>query len=127
MRRAVPATEAWDVVPDVAIEVIGNSELAEAVVWKVGAYFQAGVGQVWVIFPSMMKIYVYDSATQVGMLQPGDELDGKKVIPGFRIPLSMIFESEEAKDTKASDSAMTSNISSPDANVFHSECGVLRS
>jgi Uma2 family endonuclease len=91
LERAVPETEAWDVVPDLAVEVISKSNAAATVAVKIDEYFSAGVRRVWVIYPGTKKIYVYDSATRVRVLQLGDELDGEDVIPGFRIAVSSLF------------------------------------
>jgi Uma2 family endonuclease len=101
MKRPVPDTEAWDVIPDLTVEVISESNSANAVARKIEEYFQAGVAVVWVIYPSTSKIYVYDSPTRVRILQPGDELDGEGIIPRFRVPLSTLFEPES--DTEASE------------------------
>jgi Uma2 family endonuclease len=94
LKRRVPKTEAWDVVPDLTIEVISESNSANAVARKIEEYFQAGVRKVWVVYPSTYKIYVYDSPTRVRILQLGDELDGEGVIPAFHISLSTLFEPE---------------------------------
>ena len=91
LKREVPDTESWDVVPDLAVEVISKTNSANAVARKIEEYFQAGVSLVWVIYPATSKIYVYDSPTSVRILQLGDELDGEGVIPGFRVPLSTLF------------------------------------
>ena len=91
LKREVPDTESWDVVPDLTIEVISKSNSANAVAGKIEEYFDAGVKLVWVIYPVTSKIYVYDSPTRVRILQLGDELDGEGVIPGFRVPLSTLF------------------------------------
>jgi Uma2 family endonuclease len=91
LKREVPDTESWDVVPDLAVEVISKSNSANAVASKIEEYFQAGVRLVWVIYPATNKIYVYDSPTRVRILELGDELDGGEVIPGFSVPLSTLF------------------------------------
>jgi Uma2 family endonuclease len=91
LKREVPATESWDVVPDLAIEVISKTNSANAIARKIEEYFQAGVSLVWVVYPVTKKIYVYNSPTRVRILQLGDELDGEGVIPGFRVPLSTLF------------------------------------
>jgi Uma2 family endonuclease len=91
LEREVPDTEAWGVIPDLAVEVISKSNSASAVASKIEEYFQAGVRLVWVIYPATNKIYVYDSPTRVRILELGDELDGGEVIPGFRVPLSTLF------------------------------------
>ena len=91
MGKRVPRTEAWEVIPDLAVEVISKSNSADDVVVKIDDYFQAGVRQVWVVYPVTSKVHVYGSPTQVKMLQMGDELQGDPLIPGFRLPLSELF------------------------------------
>jgi Uma2 family endonuclease len=92
LRRRVPQTEAWDVVPDLAVEVVSETNSANSVVIKLEEYFQAGVRRVWVIYPVVGKVYVYDSAAAVRILQIGDELDDADLLPGFRVALSTLFE-----------------------------------
>ena len=91
----MPDTEAWDVVPDLTVEVISESHSANAVARKIDEYFKAGVRKIWVIYPSTHKIYDYDSPTRARILQPGDQLDGEGIFPGFHIALSALFELEE--------------------------------
>jgi Uma2 family endonuclease len=91
LKREVPETESWNVVPDLAVEVISKTNSANAVATKIDEYFQSGVNLVWVIYPATSKIYVYDSPTRVRILELGDELDGAEVIPGFSVPLSTLF------------------------------------
>jgi Uma2 family endonuclease len=91
LKREVPDTESWHVIPDLAVEVISKSNSANAVASKIEEYFQAGVRLVWVIYPATNKIYVYDSPTRVRILELGDELDGGEIIPGFSVPLSTLF------------------------------------
>jgi Uma2 family endonuclease len=92
----VPGGEAWEVVPDLAVEVVSPSNTAIEVVKKLGDYFRAGVRQVWVIYPVQQFIYVYTSLADIRVLQPGDDLDGGAVLPGFRLAVSTLFEDEAA-------------------------------
>ena len=64
LRRRVPRAEAWEIVPDLAVEVISLTNGAEQVTEKIEEYFRSGVHQVWVVYPGTCKIYVYDSADQ---------------------------------------------------------------
>lgn len=90
--RPIPATDnAWDVVPDLAVEVISPHDLADEIMEKLTEYFQAGVRLVWVVYPRQRRVYVYDSPTQVRGLTQGDELDGGAVLPGLRLPLANLF------------------------------------
>src|SRR5207249_957331 len=92
MNRPIPLTDnAWDVVPDLAVEVSSRHDLAEELVQKLTEYFQAGVRLVWVIYPKQRLVYVYESPTQVRGLTQSDELDGGTVLPGFRLPLANLF------------------------------------
>ena len=61
---------------------------------KIEEYFHAGTRQVWVVYPVTSKVQVYESPTQVKILQVGDELPGDPLIPGFRLPLSVLFGKE---------------------------------
>ena len=79
-------------IPDLAVEVISQSNTADQVAIKIEEYFQAGVSAVWVIYPVSNKVYVYDSPTRVRILQVGDDLDGGDLLPGFRVALSTLFE-----------------------------------
>ena len=88
----MPRTEAWDVVPDLAVEVINRSITDEKILGKIGEYFQAGVLLVWVIYPSEEQMYVYHSPTQAKILTLQDEIDGENIVPEFRMPLAKLFE-----------------------------------
>jgi len=94
MGKRVPRTEAWDVIPDLAVEVISQSNSADEVAGKIEEYFHAGTRQVRVVYPVTSKVQVYDSPTQVKILQVGDELRGDPLIPGFRLPLAVLFGEE---------------------------------
>jgi Uma2 family endonuclease len=89
--KRVPRTEAWDVIPDMAVEFISQSNSADEVAGKIDEYFRAEVRQVWVVYPVTNKVQVYESPTRVKILQLGDELQGDPLIPGFRLPLSELF------------------------------------
>jgi Uma2 family endonuclease len=93
-RRRVPDAPVWDIVPDLAIEVISPTNSANAVHDKLHEYFEAGVQQVWVVYTKRSEIYVYSSPKQIKVLQLGDELDAGDLLPGFRLPLAAIFEDE---------------------------------
>jgi Uma2 family endonuclease len=101
LRRRVPRTEAWEVVPDLAIEFVSLSNTADEVAEKIEEYFRSAVRQVWVIYPGTGKIYTYDSATSVQILEVGQDLDGGSLLPGFRLPLAVLFgqgdENQEAE------------------------------
>jgi Uma2 family endonuclease len=90
--RALPETGDWDVVPDLAVEVISPNDVFKDVLAKVREYFHYGVQVVWVIAPEERQVYVYDAPTHVRILTGQDELTGSEVMPGFRIPFGQLFQ-----------------------------------
>jgi Uma2 family endonuclease len=94
VHRRVPDVAVWDMVPDLAIEVVSPSNTANLVHEKIHEYFEAGVTRVWVVYPGRKEVYVYASPTQIQVLQVGQELDGGDLVPGFRLPLAALFEDD---------------------------------
>jgi Uma2 family endonuclease len=85
---------AGDVIPDLAIEVTSPTDRAEEQREKVLEYFRVGVRRVWVVYPKLQLIDVYESPSKVQILSAtaGDILRGDPVLPGFELPLSKLFE-----------------------------------
>ena len=97
-QRSVPHAEAWEVVPNLVVEVISLSDKGNDILDKIAEYFRIGVECVWVIFTSQEQVYIYESPTQVRILTRADELYGEPVLPHFRLPLAALFEDIEAAE-----------------------------
>jgi Uma2 family endonuclease len=82
---------AFDVVPNLAVEVIHATTTANEVVVRVRDYFSAGVQRVWVVYLRQRLVYVYESPLDVRGLSEKDCLDGEVALPGFRLPLADLF------------------------------------
>ncbi len=95
-RKRFPATDDWDVLPTLCVEVVSPSDRAEDVYGKVVEYFHAGVQQVWVIHPRQQLVFVYTSLNNGRGLIRADTLDGGDVLPGFSLPLAELFPEPEA-------------------------------
>ncbi len=81
-RRRVPVIE----MPLIAVEVVSPSEGATALNRKIKAYLEAGVKEVWVIYPETKEIYIFDSV--VGRhFQVGQMLE-TPLLPGFSLVVS---------------------------------------
>jgi len=90
--RSIPRTDnAWNVVPNLATEVVSPTDSVVELEKKIVEYFQSGVELVWVVHPDQSKIHVYQSPTQIQVLTMTDVLDGGTVLPGFRLPLTELF------------------------------------
>lgn len=90
----LPSTRdtAWSVVPDLAVEVISPSDLSEDQLEKVLEYVVAGVRLVWIVYPTLGYLHVYSSPKTVQILDRFDTLDGGTVLPGFSMPLDLLFD-----------------------------------
>ena len=93
-QRRIPQGAAWDMVPDLAVEVVSPSNPAVEVHKKIHEYFRAGVRRVWIVYPEAREVYVYESPKLIQVLQIEDELDGAPLLPGFRLALKTLFEDE---------------------------------
>lgn len=90
--RDPPAIGDWDVVPDLAVEVVSPNDEMENVLDKAGEYFEHGVQQVWVVVPGQRQVYVYDSLTDLRVVAESAELE-TRLVPGWTLPLAVLFRS----------------------------------
>lgn len=81
----------WKVVPDLAVEIVSPNDLVEKLFEKIDEYFALGVKQVWVVSPSVEKVYVYESPAKARILTAADVLDGGALLPGFRLKIAELF------------------------------------
>jgi Uma2 family endonuclease len=79
------------VVPDLAVEVVSPSDVAEEVAEKVAFYLDHGVPLVWVAYPTPQQVAVHRPGRSPLLLGVGDVLDGGDVLPGLRLPVADIF------------------------------------
>jgi Uma2 family endonuclease len=90
--REIPTTGGWDIVPDLAVEVISPNDIFQDVLTKLREYFQYGVQLVWAVVPEAQQVYVYDSPSQVRILTVRDTLTGSMILPDFHLPLASLFQ-----------------------------------
>ncbi len=82
-----------ELVPDLAIEVLSESNRPGEMERKRQDYFQAGVRLVWYIDPPTRSATVYTSADDQGTPHAETEpLSGGDVLPGFTLSLAEIFQ-----------------------------------
>ncbi len=85
--------------PDLAIEVLSPRDVKsknrqEEINVKIRKYLAAGVSLVWVINPEQQVVEVYQpgQTTPIETLGIDQELDGKQVMPGFKLKVAKLFE-----------------------------------
>ncbi len=83
-RERIPA-----LVPDLAVEILSESNSPAEMDEKVEEYFRAGVSLVWLIDPASASARVFNSPAD-GRDAEG-VLDGGRVLPGFRLGLAELF------------------------------------
>ena len=98
--RQVPDDPAWSVVPDLAVEVVSPTDRDEDGLDKVREYFEAGVRQVWKVYPRLRVIHVYETYTTIRVVAGLDALEGGAIVPGFRLPLSELFEDDRQPEAR---------------------------
>jgi Uma2 family endonuclease len=89
--RRVPDEPVPNVVPDLAVEVLGENNTLGEMARKRDEYFRAGVRLVWEIDPRARTVRVYTAPNQVQDLTANDTLAGGAVLPGFSLPLAQLF------------------------------------
>ena len=77
--------------PDLAVEVLSESNTAEEMARKLREYFAAGVRLVWMIDPRDRTATVFTGPELSRMLDETHTLDGGDVLPGFQLPLRDLF------------------------------------
>lgn len=77
--------------PDMAVEILSESNTAAEMRRKCEEYFRAGVIVVWLADPATRTVRVFtlpDDFTTYGV---GDVIPGEPVLPGFRLPVAQWF------------------------------------
>ena len=79
------------VVPALAVEVLSSYNTAREMSRKIQQYHDAGIDLIWVVDPDKREVDVH-SASPLKTLRLGDTLGDDKILPGFSLPLSVVFE-----------------------------------
>lgn len=82
-------------VPDLAIEVLSESNTKKEMERKRGEYFRAGVKLVWEIDPDTRSAKAYTDADRFTAVPVDGSLDGVELLPGFTLSLKELFDRAE--------------------------------
>jgi Uma2 family endonuclease len=80
-----------DVAPELVVEILSPDDRWSDVTAKLADYFAAGVEVVWVVDPSLRKVFAYRSLTEVRQFGEGDLLLDEELLPGFSLRLADLF------------------------------------
>jgi Uma2 family endonuclease len=89
--RQRPTKPIPDVVPDLAVEVLSESNTPGEMRRKLKEYFLAGVSLVWLVDPDTRTVVVCTSPDQRTTFTEEQTLDGGDVQPGLRLPVRAVF------------------------------------
>lgn len=80
-----------DYPPDLAVEILSESNRPGELRRKIADYFAAGTRLVWVVDPDARTVAVYTDPDTHTVRAEADTLDGGTVLPGFALPLAELF------------------------------------
>ena len=85
-------------VPDLAIEVVSESNLAQDMLTKVHQYLDSGAKAVWVFYPNLKVVQIHDRQGTREIAAPAS-LEDKTVFRGqsYTLPLTPIFDEDITK------------------------------
>lgn len=90
--REIPETGDWDVIPDLAVEVVSPNDIFKDVLHKVHEYLRYGVKEVWVVSPDERVLYRYRSPQDVQVVTHEQEIVGDPLLPGFCVKLADLLD-----------------------------------
>ncbi len=82
----------WQIVPDLAVEVISPNDVWDKVNQKKREYFAAGVREVWLISLEGREAQLWTSQFTVKIVNETEELFSETLLPGFRCRLGDLFQ-----------------------------------
>lgn len=79
------------VAPNLAIEVLSESNTPQEMEAKRLDYFSIGVEEVWEIDPATRKARIYSAPEVFHEVEPDGLLEGGSILPGWQLPLAELF------------------------------------
>jgi Uma2 family endonuclease len=77
--------------PELAIEVVSPTDLAEELTQKVKQYLAAGAKAVWVFYPKTREVQIYRADGGSLVRREHETLEDSDLLPGFSLDLSTVF------------------------------------
>lgn len=87
----IPDEPAPQLAPNLATEILSESNTPREMQRKCGEYFGAGVELVWLVDPRARTVAVYTTPQDFTLLSEPDTLTGEPVLPGLALPLRELF------------------------------------
>lgn len=81
-----------DGAPDLAIEVVSDSQSISEITKKALEYMAGGAQMVWLVDPDPRRVVLFTPPNHVKILGTDDMIDGSHVLPGFSCKVAELFE-----------------------------------
>jgi len=89
--RRRPREPVYNLVPDLAVEVLSKGNTKKEMKRKRREYFRSGVRLVWEVDLKKRTVEVFNAPDQSVVLTEEDTLDGGDVLPGLKLPVRQVF------------------------------------
>ena len=90
----VPNVPIPAIVPDLAVEVLSESNARREMELKLTEYFEAGTRLVWYVDPPTRTVAVYTAPGEPTTLTDADRLTGGDVLAGFDVAVADVFDGQ---------------------------------
>lgn len=95
--RQLPREPIPSLAPDLAVEVLSEGNTEGEMQRKLHDYFSAGVQLVWYIDPRTRTARAFSAVDQCQVIEEGQSLSGKDLLPGFQLSLGELFARAEGQ------------------------------
>jgi Uma2 family endonuclease len=85
----------WELIPDLAVEVLSPGNGFEEMLGKLREYFDYGVTEVWIASPTERIVLVYRSLDEVTTFHASQALTSE-LVPGWSVPVETLLPHESA-------------------------------
>jgi Uma2 family endonuclease len=80
------------VVPDLVVEVVSPTDIAEELEDKIEEWLAAGAKLLWEIYPNSRTVRAHRPDGTITLLRAADTLTAPDILPGFACPVGDLFE-----------------------------------
>ncbi len=89
--RKYPNEPIASLIPELAVEVLSESNTRGEMERKLKEYFLAGTQLAWIVDPVQRTVDVHTAPDRFTHLKESETLDGGTLLPGFHLPLKRLF------------------------------------
>ena len=90
-RNRMPRYKICPIIPDLAVEVLSESNTKKEMAEKLADYFASGVRLVWYVDPKKKTVRAFTGTDRSRLVRESQALDGGDALPGFTLSLKELF------------------------------------